>query len=361
MKSFAERDPRVIAVVGITVLALLIGGVLNIGSLPGVGDGERYIAVFADAAGLHSGEAVTIAGVTVGKVDNIELVGDRVEVSFFVKGAGLPDATRASIEIKTLLGTHYLALHPAGHGELAPGSRIPRSRTTTPLNIVPALQEATRTADRIDTRQLETAMRALADVLRDTAPEVRDTLTGLSALSQTLSTRDAELKRLFRRARHVTGTIAARDTEVTELIGDANLVLTVLDKRRDTIRRLVRDTTKLSTELGGLVDDNAQQIGPTLRKLNEVLAVLKANDRQLGEAVNQLATYARTLTNGVGTGEWFDAVLAYPRGFAVCSNPEGNPAATLLDPLLSETNRRASGSDKPCLPLGSAADTTGGR
>lgn len=361
MKSFAERDPRIVAVVGIAVVAVLVAGVLNIGSLPVVGHGDRYTAVFADASGLHLGESVTIAGVTVGTVDQIDLVDDHVEVAFFVKGAALPEATRASIEIKTLLGTHYLALHPAGSGELPPGSQIPLARTATPLNIVPALQETTHRLDRIDTDRLEAAMRTLTDVLRDTAPEVRGTLTGLSALSKTLASRDGELKQLFRRARSVTETLAARDTDVTELIGNANLVLAVLHKRRETIRRLVRDTTALSTELSGLVEDNARQVGPTLRKVNEVLGVLKANDKQLSEAVTQLTVYARTFTNAVGTGQWFDSVVTFPRGFALCSNPEGNSAAALLDPLLSETNRRISGSDKPCLPLGSATETTGGR
>lgn len=361
MSSFSERDPRVVAVVGIAVLAVLVTAVLNIGRLPLVGDGDRYTAVFADAAGLHEGESVTIAGVPVGTVDSVELVGDRVEVAFFVKEATLPDATRASIEIKTLLGSHYLALSPAGHGELAPGSRIPLERTTTPLNVVPAFQETTRRLDRIDTERLGIAMRAVADVLRDTAPEVRGTLKGLSALSMTLSSRDADLKQLFRRARGVTETLAARDTEVTELLRDANVVLAVLHQRRDTIRHILRDTTTLATELSGLVRDNARRLGPALTKLNQVLAVLKANDKQLNEAITQVTVYARTFANAVGTGQWFDAVLAFPRGFAACSNPEGNPLATLLDPLLSETNRRVSGGDKPCLPLGPATDTSGGR
>ncbi|MPY86217.1 MAG: MCE family protein, partial [Actinophytocola sp.] len=92
--------------------ALLLLGVLNIGKLPVIGDGDKYQAVFADAAGLQVGEAVTLAGIKVGKVDEIELEGAQVVVSFFAKGADLPDATRASIEIKTLLGQHHLALTP---------------------------------------------------------------------------------------------------------------------------------------------------------------------------------------------------------------------------------------------------------
>jgi phospholipid/cholesterol/gamma-HCH transport system substrate-binding protein len=356
MKSFAERDPRIIAVLGFAGIALLLAGVLNIDKLPGIGAGDTYRAAFTDASGLHEGEVVTVAGVKVGTVEEIDLAGDHVVVGFTVSGTTLPDATRASIEIKTLLGSHYLALHPAGRGELPEGSEILLSRTSTPLNIVPALAEATQTIERLDTERLGAAFTALAEVLRDTAPETRDTLAGLSALSKSITKRDSELKTLFRRSRAVTGVVAARDREITELVADTGTVLGVLRDRRNTIRALLEGTTALSTQVSGLVRDNAKQLGPTLHKLNQVLAVLKANDKQLDQALTQLATYVRIFNNALGTGEFFDSVITMPRGFAACGNPEG-PLAGLLDPVLSEVNRRANGSGKPCLPLGAAADT----
>lgn len=361
MKPFAERDPRIVAVIGFAVIAALMVGVLNINKLPFIGEGETFQAEFTDASGLKAGDAVTIAGIKVGKIDEIELAGGRVLATFFVKGAELPTATKASIEIKTLLGQHHLALIPAGSGAMEPDSRIPLSRTTTPLDIVPALQQATQTIDEIDTERLAEAMDTLSEVLSDAAPEVRGTLSGLSSLSKTISSRDAELKMLFGKARTVTGTLASRNKQIGELIDGSNVVLSTLHQRRATIRNLLRGTSALAEQLSGLVRDNKRQLGPTLRTLNEVLAVLKRNDKKLDAALTQLAPYARTFTNVVGSGKWFDAVVKIPRGFAVCDNPQGNPLSELIDPVLSDVNQQVTGSDQPCLPLGAATDAKGGR
>lgn len=361
MKPFAERDPRLVAVVGFAVIAALLLAVLNIQKLPFIGEGDRFQAEFADASGLKVGDAVTIAGIKVGKVDQVELDGGRVVATFSVKDAELPMATRASIEIKTLLGQHHLALIPSGTGAMAEDARIPLARTTTPLDIVPALQQATQTITDIDTEQLASAMETLTEVLSDAAPEVRGTLRGLSGLSKTISSRDAELQELFRKAKGVSGTLASRNKQVSELIAGSNVVLGTLHQRRETIRRLLRGTSALAEQLTGLVRDNRRELGPTLRKLNEVLAVLKRNDKNLDAALTQLAPYARTFTNVVGSGQWFDTVVKIPRGFAVCDNPPGNPVSELIDPVLSDLNQRVTGSDKPCLPLGDATDTQGGR
>lgn len=358
MKPLGQRDPRIVAAIGIAMIAALMVGVLNINKLPLIGEGDRFQAAFADAAGLKSGDAVTIAGITVGRVEDLELAGGHVVATFSVNDAELPSATRASIEIKTLLGQHHLALQPAGAGAMEPNSSIPLSRTSTPLNIVPALQQTTRTLNAIDTDQLASAMDTLSEVLSDAAPEVRGTLRGLSRLSQTISSRDAELKELFAKARAVSGTLASRNKQVSELIASSNVVLGTLHQRKDTIRRLLRGTRALTEQLTGLVRDNKRQLGPTLDKLNEVLAVLEDNDKKLDAALTQLAPYARTFTNVVGSGQWFDTIVKLPRGFAVCDHPPGNPVSELIDPVLSDVNQRVTGSDKPCLPLGAATDTT---
>lgn len=354
-----KRNPRVAALAGFAVIAALLAAVLNIEKLPLIGEGEEFQAAFTDASGLHVGDAVTVAGIKVGRVEEIELADGHILATFSVKDVELPSATEAAIEIKNLLGQHHLAVQPAGTGTLEPGSRIPLSRTSTPLDIVPALQDTTRTLTDIDTTQLASAMNTLTELLSDTAPEVRGTLRGLSRLSETISSRDAELKELFRRARGVSGTLASRNEQVSELIASSNSVLATLQQRRDSIRRLLGGTTVLAQQLTGLVRDNRRQLAPTLGKVNEVLAVLERHDKSIGDSLTQLATYVRTFTNVVGSGPWFDSIVKLPRGFAVCGNPSGNPASSLLGPALSEVNEQITRSDKPCLPLGAATDSTG--
>lgn len=359
LKPFTERNPVITAIVGSVLIIATVAVVFNFQRLPVVGEGPEYSAEFRDASGLQAGEDVRIAGIKVGTISEIELEGAKVVVYFHVKNERFGENTTASIEIKTLLGQHYLSLTPAGPGELPAGAQIPIKRTHTPLNIVPAFQRLTGTTQRIDTRQVAKAFDTLSEALQGTAPEVRGTLFGLSRLSKTIASRDDQIQQLFSRARSVSGVIASRDRQVTQLINDTNSVLGLLDSRRETIHRILVGTTQLSQQLSGLVADNRDTIGPALDKLGQVVDVLQRNDAQLDKLIGQTTVYAREFTNVGGSGNWFDATVKFPRGFALCSNGTQRGLGGVLNSVLSAANKAENGASTPCMPLGPAANTDG--
>ena len=353
-KSFSERNPVTVAVVGLLGLAVLLALALNFQRLPLVGGGDTYRAEFSDASGLQVGEEVRVAGIKVGQVTDIELDGAKVVVEFTVKDVTLGDETTAGIEVKTLLGQHYMSLSPAGSDTMDEGDTIPMARTSTPLNVVPAFQRLTEQTSRIDTAQVTKAFDAIAEVLDTTAPEVKGTLSGLARLSHSISSRDDEIERLFARANRVTGVVAARDQELGELLTASDQVLAVLNARREVIRRVIVGTRELSDELTGLVADNRKSLAPALRHLNTVLEVLQANDDELREILKYARVYAREFSNVGGTGHWFDATIKTPRALAICSTMGTGGLNALLDPVLSQINQNVNGSSQPCLPLGPA-------
>lgn len=350
-----SRNPVLVAIVGLTLIAVVIALAINYGRLPLVSGGDTYRAEFTDASGLQEGEEVRVAGIKVGTVTDIELGKARVVVTFEVDGVTLGKDTTAGIEVKTLLGQHYLSLTPAGEGELEAGATIPLSRTATPVNIVPAFQRLTTQAQRIDTEQVADAFDALAGTLNRTAPEMKGTLRGLARLSRTVSSRDEDIRRLFEQASHVSGVVAARDEELGQLLADTGTVLDALDRRRDTIAAVIDRTAALSVQLTGLVRDNRDDLAPTLKALNRVLDVLVANRSELDEIIEGALLYGTEFANVGGSGRWFDATIKLPRGQALCSTPDISPTlATLLNPVLSDLNQAVNGSNQPCLPLGPA-------
>ncbi len=357
MKPASERNPVVLAVLGLTLIALVLALAMNFQRLPLVGGGTTYRAEFADASGLVKGEEVRVAGIKVGAVTRITLVGSHVEVEFLIEGVELGDRTTASIEIKTLLGQHYLSLSPAGSDNLDADDVIPLERTSTPLDIVPAFQQLTEQTQEIDTAQVADAFDAISSVLETTAPELTGTLTGLSRLSRAVSSRDDQIRELFARAGRVTGVVAARDKEIGELLRASNSVLDVLARRRDTIARIIDGTSTLARQVRGLVEDNEATLGPVLTDLNQVLAVLRDNRDQLDETLRWTAVYAREFTNVGGSGHWFDASVKAPRGLAVCNN-DTSALGQLLGAALSRANLALNGSNTPCLPLGPAPGET---
>jgi phospholipid/cholesterol/gamma-HCH transport system substrate-binding protein len=353
VKPFSARNPVLIAINGLTLIVVVMVIALNFNRLPLV-SGTTYRAQFTDASGLVKGEEVRIAGIKVGAVTGISLDENLVEVEFTVDDVDLGNDTTAAIEVKTLLGQHYLSVTPAGSGSLEENAVIPVERTSTPLNIVPAFLRLTEQTQAIDTDQVAQAFDALAGVLRTTAPELRGTLRGLSRLSRAVTTRDDEIRELLGHAEEVTGVVADRDQDIAQLIQASNSVLQVLSDRRETITRIIRGTSDLSVQLRGLVTDNARELKPALTRLNSVLEVLQKNKTQLDSILKWGAVYAREFTNVGGTGHWFDASVKIPRGAAACVN-DNLALGGFLAPILSQINQQVNDSDSPCLPLGPAS------
>ncbi|RNL81106.1 MCE family protein [Nocardioides marmorisolisilvae] len=350
-----------IAVVGMVVLATLFAIAINFQRLPLVGAGTEYRAEFTDASGLVSGEEVRVAGIKVGNVTGIKLGHGkpaRVVVTFTVKGVDLGSRTTASIEVKTLLGQHYLGVTPLGSGTLHGGAMIPLARTTTPVNIVPAFQRLTTTSEDIDTAEVAKAFDVLATTLDKTAPEMTQTLRGLSRLSKSVTVRDAQIRELFARTSQVSGVVADRDQDIATLVTSTSTVLAELDRRRETITSIIDGTVALAKQLSGLVQDNKDQLAPALAKLNGVLAVLRSNRTNLDQAIRVAAVYGREFVNVGGSGHFFDTTIKAPHGAAVCTNGDV-PAGlmSVLGPILSQLNSQVNNSSKPCLPLGPAPES----
>src|SRR3954463_3191007 len=116
---FRERNPVVIGAISLAVIAALMTLAFKAGDLPVIGGGDTYYANFSEAGGLKPNDEGRIAGVRVGKIKSIELAGAHLRVTFQVGSSSQFGAeTGADIKVKTILGSMYLALVPAGAGQL---------------------------------------------------------------------------------------------------------------------------------------------------------------------------------------------------------------------------------------------------
>ncbi len=310
MIPFRERNPVVIGAAGICTLALVTAVAFNADSLPLIGDGETYSAAFSEAGGLKPGDEVRIAGVKVGKVDEVDLAGSHVRITFRVKGdPKFGTRTGAAIRIKTILGAKYLALQPKGEGQLRPGSEIPLNRTVPAYDVVAAFSDLTTTTEKVDTEQLAKAMDTLSATFKDSPEEVRASIKGLSRISRTVASRDKALRELLDHANGVTGVLADRSDEFTGLVKDGDLLFKEISKRRAAIHTLLKSSAALGIQLSGLVKDNEKQIGPALKGLNTVVRMLERNQASLDRSVALLAPYVRVFSNTLGNGRWFDSYI----------------------------------------------------
>ncbi|MEU3886975.1 MCE family protein [Streptomyces sp. NPDC029041] len=307
---FRERSPLVIGAVGLTVLALLTVAAFNADRLPVIGDGDTYSAAFAEAGGLKPGDEVRIAGVKVGKVEEVDLDGDHVKVTFKIKDEpGFGTDTGASIRVKTILGAKYLALHPRGRGQLEPGSEIPLKRTVPAYDVVQAFSDLTTTTEKVDTDRLAKALDTISTTFEDSPQEVRASIKGLSKISRTVASRDKALGELLDHANGVTGVLADRSGDFTALVEDGDKLFKEISKRRAAIHKLLKTSAALGIQLSGLVQDNDKEIGPALKGLDTVVKMLERNQAGLERSIKLLAPYVRVFTNTLGNGRWFDSYV----------------------------------------------------
>jgi phospholipid/cholesterol/gamma-HCH transport system substrate-binding protein len=298
------RRPVAMAIIGIVVIAAIVLLVFNAPAL--LTTATTYRADFTEAAGLHTGDMVTIAGVEAGRVGSVALDGDHVRVTFDVEDAWVGDQTSASIQIRTLLGAKYLALDPQGTAPLDPTTPIPLARTASPLDVVAAFDGLSGTLGKLDAKQLATSLETLAATFRDTPDDVRGALEGLSRLSTTIASRDDQIRQLLAGTHQLSGALAQRTDDVTALLSDGNLLLGALQQREAAIARLLDGTRRLSQQLEGLVADNQAQLRPTLETLGRVVDVLQRNQDDLAATIKNEAVFIRLFTNTVGSGHWFD-------------------------------------------------------
>ncbi len=309
MKPFRERNPVIIGAVSILVLVLGILAALRADDLPLIGGGDTYYASFEESGGLRVDDEVRVAGVRVGKVESIELKDGEVLVGFKVKtDVKFGADTHATIKVKTLLGSMFIALEPGTEGQLEEGATI--ESTTSPYDVVDAFTDLAETSEDINTDQLADALTTLSDLTRNTPEEFRAALEGISALSTTIAARDDEINSLLKNLDRVSRVLDARDEDIVALMDDADVLFRALLQRRQAIHNILVSTTTLSTELTALVRDSRADLKPALDHLESVLAVINKNEDNLDSSLRLMAPFYRVFANVFANGPWWDTYIS---------------------------------------------------
>ena len=311
MKPFRERNPVVIGAVSLAVIALLILAAFRAQDLPLIGGGDTYYAAFSEAGGLKANDEVRIAGVRVGKVETVELDGDHVKVTFRVKtDSEFGEETGAAIKVKTLLGAMYLALEPAGSGQLDEDEEIPVERTSSPYDVVEAFSGLAETADQIDTDQLAESLTTLADLTRNTPEEFRAALDGrLRAVGEHRRATSQRINTLLDNLERVSTVLDERDEDIVGLMKDSDVLFRALVARREAVHNLLVSTSTLSTELTALVRQSRADLKPALTHLDDVVGVLNKNEDNIDNSLRLMAPFYRVFANTLGNGPWFDTYI----------------------------------------------------
>lgn len=309
MKSFKERDPIRVGLVGTVVLLLALLAVFNFDSIPGISSSRTITAEFADASGIAGGDTVQIGGVDVGKVTRIDLESDHVDVVLSVDSQGrqLGERTSAAIKVETALGRRYVELTPDGNGEV--GDRIPLGRTRSGFDITDSLSKVTERLEGTDKATVSEALTSVSTLMEELPTDLKVSADGIAEMARTVASRDQEIADLLANANGVTGVLGEHNQELTTLIADGETLFAALDARADTIRSVMIEVRRVSDQIRGLAADNRESTPPMLTELDRVLATLNSNYENIDNAITGMRPFVTQLGEVVGSGPFFGVLL----------------------------------------------------
>lgn len=225
-----------------------------------------YAAVFTDVFGLREGDDVRMAGVRVGRVEQIELDGNNAKVSFVVQAdQQVRGDTVASVTYQNIVGQRYLGLSLGKAGDTAPlpaGSVIPIDRTDPSFDIGALLNGFEplfsvlnpRDADNLTKGAIaslqgdESSIAALVDQtarLTDSFAgqdgEIGDVITDLNAVAANLARHNGDLDHVIAQTRTMVGTFDARRPELVASLGSISRVVQQLSVIADDIHPALND------------------------------------------------------------------------------------------------------------------------
>lgn len=267
-------------------IALLLGGLIFVAGSHFWEERDEYTIRFSESvAGLDVGSPIKLNGVTVGRVEKLDLDPDDVEkvvVEISING-GIPlrrDA-RAVIELAGITGLKYIELNPGTRGQprLPPGGEIqPGSSTFGMLtgradDIARQISQLLARLNQLTTEENIEHINGIIEDLHRTMTRVAVLARNIGelvdenrpAIKTTISNFGDAAASVSKASNEVAGTIrVARD--------DLHGALTAGEKAARRIETLAATTDKTMGSAGGLIDDARESL--TRERFSQVMDAL---------------------------------------------------------------------------------------
>jgi phospholipid/cholesterol/gamma-HCH transport system substrate-binding protein len=301
-------------IVGAIALSLVVGGYILTQQRLGTPFDDVYEvkANFASAQAITpgQGQAVAVAGVTVGEISKAELKDGQASVTMRIdrpKLAAIHEDARVTIRPRTGLQDETVELDPGSDDRRAikDGGTLPQTQSTSQVQfdeVLAALDSDTRA-------YFQQLLQASAEGFKGNAERFQKILRAAAP--------------------------TARQT---------HRVLEVLTERRAALSNTVSRLGSLSKELG----EHDQAVGQTLDRAAVTLRTLAGRDRELRQSLQQIPSTLQLTTQAVGkTGELADEIVPTSKALrpairdVTAALPDAEPLLTELPGDLAPVRRLA--------------------
>lgn len=243
------------------------------------GDGYRVYAVFDDASGLVTKSRVTIAGISVGRIDTIRLVEGRARVDLVINDdvALYEDGTARRVS-SSLLGEYLLAISPGTEG----------------------------------TRQLVDGDELL---VAESAPSMGDIMTDVGAIARSVRRVAAQLETTFgtdeggrqmsEALRNLSEALEAvnRTIQANQYVVDRTLenIEGITSDARPRLEEILANVEAISAEARRVLEANEEDIDDGLGEVDDTIASIHRASEELEDVLSDIEEVTDRTARGEGT------------------------------------------------------------
>jgi phospholipid/cholesterol/gamma-HCH transport system substrate-binding protein len=315
------------------VSTLLFVGLFRLMGNSTGGETREWTARFTSVSGLRAGDDVRAAGVKVGRVDAVEVVGNTEARVRFTLAAGqrVYEGTRLTLRYQNLLGQRYLALtagQPRGQ-VVRPGTELSTAMTDPGFDLTALLN----------------GFEPLFSVIEPA--EVNELASTMVAVLQGES---GTVESLLQQTAEATTYLASKDEVFGQVLANLVPVLDNLDEQSDALDGTVVQLRELMSglaaerrtfassidNLGGLVDSTSSLLRETrpgwrrdLQALRRTARILAGAEQRLAEVLQTLplagGAFARTMSYGARLNVYLCNLGIEAAGQRVWVNGDGGP------------------------------------
>jgi phospholipid/cholesterol/gamma-HCH transport system substrate-binding protein len=293
---------------GVVVLLLVVGVGQSFTSVPLLFARPSYYGQFTDSGGLNKGDKVRIAGMDVGKVEDLKIDGDHIVMKFSIGTNTIGTESRLAIRTDTILGKKVLEIEARGNQQLRPGDTLPLGQSTTPYQIYDAFFDVTKAATGWDIDTVKQSLHVLSQTIDQTYPNLSAALDGVAKFSDTIGKRDAEIKHLLAQANQVASVLGDRSDQVDRLLVNAKTLLAAFNERGQAIDALLGNVAAFSQQVAGLINDNPN-LNHVLEQLHTVSDILVQRKDDLARGFVEVGGFLPSLNESIASGPFFKVVL----------------------------------------------------
>ena len=282
------------------VVAVVIGAMPLVHML---GFGYRhYTAEFLQAASLRTGNPVVVAGIPVGNVSSMKLVGDHVEAGLKIRdNIVLGKDSKASIKVTTILGSRYLALEPNGPASL-PNNTFDLSHTEVPYDLQAALRDATTTFEQVDSDRFAQSLAVLGKQLQGLPSVVPQAINNINSLSSIIAVRRDQLASLLKSTEQVTNTLRRQQAGIGNLINQGQDLLDQFVARRAVFHAMMHSLTTLVDTMSQIVVNDRSGLDSLINDMRDFTGLMAQHDDLLRNMLQVSPIFLREAANLTGEG-----------------------------------------------------------